>query len=593
MERVADYVVQRLVDEGIKHIPLITGRGILYLSDAVAKNQDIDPLSVHHEQAAAYASVAYSQYNGHLSACLVSTGCASTNAITGVLNAWQDGVPMIFLSGQNWLKETVNYTGKPIRTFGSQEANIIPIVIPITKYAEMLKDAQQIGVVLDKAIYYATHGVKGPVWLDIPIDVQNMRVEPAELERWIAPTEHFDISNDDLCSIVEGINCSKRPVIIIGNGIRSANAVDEFRDLIEKINIPVVFSASAVDVYGTKNSLSIGTVASIGGTRAGNFAIQNADYILSLGCRLSPTTTGSQYMDFAREAKLFVVDIDEKEHSKDTVTIDRFIHADVKDTINKLLQSDIKSVNKEWSEKCLHWKTIFPKCEETNKKSERADLFNIAATLSETLADDAVVLCDAGMEELIIPTVVDYGNNQRCLHPASQGCMGVALPAAMGAFLACGHAVTAVIGDGSVMMNIQELQTIAFNKMPIRIVIVNNGIYSVIRKRQKELFRTRIIGVDTNNGVSTPDFKKMAECFGLKYLRVEGTSDMKSKFVELQTINEPVICEVMAVEDQEYLRTSAAFNQQRRFVNRPIEDLFPWMDRETFVNEMIVKPINL
>ena len=263
------------------------------------------------------------------------------------------------------------------------------------------------------------------------------------------------------------------------------------------------------------------------------------------------------------------------------------------DTITKLLEADIKTVNKAWIDKCLHWKLIFPKCEEIYKQSELADLHNIAATLSEVLPEDAVVLCDAGMEELITPTVIDYGNNQRCLHPASQGCMGVALPAAIGAYYACGHAVTAVIGDGSVMMNLQEMQTIAFNKMPIRIVIVNNGIYSVIRKRQVELFRSRTVGTDTANGVSIPDFKKVAECFGLNYMRVEGTADMKEKFAELQTIDEPIICEVMAVPDQEYLRTAATFNSQRRFVNRPIEDLFPWMDRETFVKEMIVEPIDL
>ena len=187
MIRVADYIIQRLVDEGVKHIPLITGRGILYLSDAVAKNQDIQPVSVHHEQAAAYYAVAYAQFNNHLGACLVSTGCASTNATTGVLNAWQDGVPVFFLSGQNWLKETVNYTEKPIRTFGSQEANIIPIMKPITKFCEMVKDPKEIGIIMDKAIYYATHGVKGPVWVDVPVDLQKAKVEPEEQARWQAP----------------------------------------------------------------------------------------------------------------------------------------------------------------------------------------------------------------------------------------------------------------------------------------------------------------------------------------------------------------------------------------------------------------------
>lgn len=593
MVRLADYIIQRLVDEGIKHIPLVTGRGILYLTDAVAKNPNIQSISVHHEQAAAYLAVAYAQYNNHLGACLVSTGCASTNATTGVLNAWQDGVPMFFLSGQNWLKETVNYTGKRIRTFGSQEANIIPIMKPITKYCEMVKDSKEIGIIMDKAIYYATHGVKGPVWIDVPVDIQNMRVDPEELERWEPPIEKNSLNADDLKLTIDSINSAERPIFLIGSGIRAANAIDEFHSLIEKTHIPVVYSASAVDIYGSKNELGIGTVAAIGGTRVGNFTVQNADLIICLGNRLSPMTTGSQYDKFARAAKMLVIDIDEQEHSKQTVKIDVFIRADAKDVIVKLLKADIKQTSDAWIKKCLHWKKIFPKCEYVYKQSYLADLHNIASTLSEVLPGDAVVLCDAGIEELIIPTVIDYGKSQRCIHPASQGCMGVALPAAIGAYFACGHAVTSVNGDGSIMMNIQELQTIAFNKIPIRIVIVNNGIYSVIRKRQVELFRTRTIGTDTDNGVSIPDFKKMAECFGLKYMRVNGTADMKDKFTKLMTINEPIICEVMSVHDQDYLRTSAALNSQRRFVNRPIEDLFPWMDRENFIKEMVIDPIDL
>jgi acetolactate synthase-1/2/3 large subunit len=593
MVRVADYIILRLVNEGIRYLPLITGRGILYLTDAVAKNPEIQPVSVLHEQAAAYAAVAYAQYNNHLGACLVSTGCASTNATTGVLNAWQDGVPVFFLSGQNWLKETVNYTGKPIRTYGSQEANIVPVMKPITKYCEMVTDAQQIGVMMDKAIYYATHGVKGPVWLDVPVDVQNMRIEPETLEHWTAPEEKYPLAEDDLQALIEVMQMARRPVFLIGSGIRSADAVEEFRMLVEKTHIPVAFATSAVDTYGARNIWSIGAVAAIGGTRAGNLTVQNADVIICLGCRLSPVTTGSQYEKFGRAAKVVVVDIDENEHSKDTVRIDRLILADVKTTLVALLNSTLPVALQEWTDKCLHWKALFPKCEEKYKQSERADLYHIAATLSEVLPEDGVVLCDAGMEELIMPTVIEYGALQRCLHPASQGCMGVALPAAIGAYYACGHAVTTVNGDGSIMMNLQELQTIAFNRLPIRILVVNNGIYSVIRKRQVELFRTRTIGTDTQNGVSVPDFEKVAACFGLKYLRVDGSKDLKEKLAELQTIEEPVICEVMAVSDQDYLRTSAAFNAQRRFVSRPIEDLFPWMNRDMFVKEMIVEPIDL
>lgn len=593
MVRLADYVIQRIVDEGVKHIFLITGRGILYLSDAVAKNEEMQAISVHHEQAAAYAAVAYSQYNDKLGAALVSTGCASTNAVTGVLNAWQDGVPVIFISGQNKLHETVAYTGKHIRTWGSQEANVIPIVKPITKYANIITDASKIGEEMDKAIYYATHGVKGPVWLDIPVDVQNMRVEPEQLSRWSGEEEIKEASKDEFDFVVKALNEAKRPVFLIGSGIRSAYAIEEFKQLAEKTQIPVCSSASAVDTYGISHELSMGTVGTIGGSRAGNFAVQNADLVLSIGCRLSPMLTDSQYEKFARAAKLIVVDIDEEEHSKGTVKIDKLILSDAKIFIDTLLRADINQATKEWTDKCKHWKQIFPKCEEAFKSKDKIDLYDFADHLSKYLKDDAVVLTDAGLEEVIVPSVIAFKDGQRCLHPASQGCMGVALPASMGAWYSCGHDVVAVIGDGSVMMNLQEMQTISANKMGIKIIIINNKVYSVIRTRQVELFRNRTIGTNPENGVTTPDFKDVAQCFKIPYIKINDISELDKKLEQVMQMEGPVICEVMAVEDQVYIRNGAGFNSQRRFVMRPIEDQMPFMDRELLKKEMIVEPIDI
>lgn len=593
MVRLADYVIQRIVDEGVKHIFLITGRGILYLSDAVAKNEEMTPISVHHEQAAAYAAVAYSQYNDKLGAALVSTGCASTNAVTGVLNAWQDGVPVIFISGQNKLHETVAYTGKNIRTWGSQEANVIPIVKPITKYANIITDASKIGEEMDKAIYYATHGVKGPVWLDIPVDVQNARVEPEQLTRWSGDETIMQASENDVKYVADAIRGAKRPVFLIGSGIRASQSIKEFKALAEKTKIPVCFSASAVDTYGISHDLSMGTVGTIGGTRAGNFTVQNADLVVSIGCRLSPMLTDSQYQKFAREAKLIVVDIDQIEHSKDTVKIDRLILSDAKYFINALLKEEIPETSKEWKEKCIHWKQIFPKCEEAFKSKDKIDLYDFADKLTYHLNDNAVVLTDAGLEEVIVPSVIGFKDGQRMLHPASQGCMGVALPAAMGAYYSCGHDVLAVIGDGSVMMNLQEMQTISANKMGIKIIIINNKVYSVIRTRQVELFRNRTIGTNPENGVTTPDFKDVALCFKIPYVKINNITELDTKLDEVMAMEGPVICEVMAVEDQVYIRNGAGFNAQRKFVVRPLEDQMPFMDRELLKNEMIVEPIDV
>lgn len=593
MVRLADYVIQRIVDEGVKHIFLITGRGILYLSDAVAKNEDIHSISVHHEQAAAYAAVAYSQYNNKMGAALVSTGCASTNAVTGVLNAWQDGVPVIFISGQNKLHETVAYTGKNIRTWGSQEANVIPIVKPITKYANIITDANKIGEEMDKAIYYATHGVKGPVWLDIPVDVQNMRVEPDQLSRWNGDESIKEATAEEVKFVADALKEAKRPVFLIGSGIRASHSIEKFKQLAEKTKTPVCFSASAVDTYGISHDLSMGTVGTIGGTRAGNFAVQNSDLVVSIGCRLSPMLTDSQYQKFARDARLIVIDIDENEHSKGTVRIDKLILTDAKFFIENLLKENLGEASKEWQEKCKHWKQIFPKCEEAFKSKDKIDLYDFADRLTYHLKDDAVVLTDAGLEEVIVPSVICFKDGQRCLHPASQGCMGVALPASMGAWYSCGHDVVAVIGDGSVMMNLQEMQTISAYKMGIKIIIINNKVYSVIRTRQVELFRNRTIGTNPENGVTTPDFKDVAQCFKIPYVRINHIDELDAKLDELMNIEGPVICEVMAVEDQVYIRNGAGFNAQRKFVVRPLEDQMPFMDREIIKNEMIIEPIDL
>lgn len=593
MVRLADYVIQRIVDEGVAHIFLITGRGVLYLSDAVAKNDSLFPIPVHHEQAAAYAAVAYSQYNNTLGAALVSTGCASTNAVTGVLNAWQDGVPVIFISGQNKLHETVAYTGKNIRTWGSQEANVIPIVQSITKYANIITEASKIGEEMDKAIYYATHGVKGPVWLDIPVDVQNARVEPEQLSRWNGDEETLQASAAEVSFVASALKEAKRPVFLIGSGIRASQSIDKFRELAERSKVPVCFSASAVDIYGISYELSMGTVGAIGGTRAGNFTVQNSDLIISIGCRLSPMLTGSQYEKFARAAKLIVVDIDENEHSKETVKIDKLILSDARFFIEALLKEGIGETTKEWQDKCRHWKQVFPKCEAAFRSKNKLDLYDFADRLSSHLKDDAVILTDAGLEEVIVPTVVEFKAGQRCLHPASQGCMGVALPASMGAWYSCGHDVIAVIGDGSVMMNIQEMQTISANKMGVKIIIINNKVYSVIRTRQVELFRNRTIGTNPENGVSTPEFQAVAQCFKIPYVRINETTEFDTKIEEVLNMEGPVICEVLAVEDQVYIRNGAGFNAQRKYVARPLEDQLPFMDRETFKSEMIIEPIDL
>lgn len=592
--RVADYVMSRLYEEDIKHIFMVTGRGALFLNDAVAGHKGLTSICTHHEQAAAFAAVAYAQYTGKPGACLVSTGCAGTNAITGVLNAWQDGIPCVFISGQNKLNETTRFTGIPLRTYGQQEADIIPIVESITKYSVMITDPKQIIYELEKALYLSQEGRKGPVWIDIPLDIQNMRIKPDELESFIPNKDSFfEPLIEDIEYLKNELINSKRPVILIGSGIRSAEAITDFENFIQKYPIPVVYSGSAPDTYGTINSLSIGSVGIMGCTRAGNFSIQNSDLLIVLGCRLSSMTTGPDCnIKFAREAKIIVVDIDSIEHSKNKDKINHLIIADVKKILISLLKEDIKLSNKEWINKCLHWKEIFPICEDQFRKSDKIDLYELAESLSKVLPNNSVVLTDSGLEELILPTNITFNKEQRCVHPASQGCMGFALPALIGAYFASNRPVIAVIGDGSIMMNLQELETIVDNKIPAKIFVINNNAYAVIRKRQIELFRTRTIGTDISNGVGCPDFSKVADSFGIKFEKIENKNELTEKLKIVLNTEGPVLCEIMGLENQEYISSSHARDVNRRIVTRPIEDQAPYLDRELFLSEMIVMPID-
>lgn len=593
MLRVADYIVERLYEQGVKDIFMVTGRGILYLTDAVARKEDLNAISVHHEQAAAYAAVAYAQKNEKIGACLTSTGCGSTNAITGVLCAWQDSVPCVFISGQNMLQETTRYTGVPIRTYGSQEADIISLVEPITKYAVMLTDAEDAAYEVDKAFYYMNEGRKGPVWIDVPLDIQNMRVEPEKLKR-------FSVENSDKCECqtmdieyVRGcLSSAERPVILVGNGVRLAGAVQQLDELVQRINIPVVYAPSASDIYGSGNELGIGSVGSLGGTREGNFAVQNSDFILAIGCSLATVLTGEVPEKFARNAKLAVVDIDKVQHTKKGVEIDRLIISDAKAFLCRLLECDISKTRREWVEKCVHWKNIFPLGKEKYADEDRVDLYYLAETLSEYLTYDTAVVCDAGFEELIIPAAVHYKEKQRCIHPAAQGAMGFALPASMGVYLAQKTPVVAVVGDGSIMMNLQELQTIFHYGLPIKILVINNNVYSVIRRRQRDLFRTRTIGTNPDNGVSCPDFSKVADCFGILYKKISNNGELETGLQEVMRLNEAVLCEIDCIEEQRYLHASIARNSQRRVVKRPLEDMSPFLDREIFLNEMVIEPID-
>jgi len=592
--RVADYVMKRLFAAGIGHVFLVTGRGSLFLTDALAKNTSLEPVCVHHEQSAAFAAVAYAQQSGGMGACLVSTGCAATNAITGVLSAWQDGIPCIFISGQNVLRETSRYSGIALRTYGQQEADIISLVKPITKYAQMITSAEQIVDVMDMALTLANFGRKGPVWLDIPLDLQSATIEPDNMaisERSVPVLPR--VSPDALGLVVSALTSAKRPAILIGSGVRSAGAEQDLRLFAKEWSIPVTFTASAPDVYGADYPLSIGSVGSMGCSRAGNFTVQNADLVLVLGSRLNSLTTGLDFSSFARSAQVIVVDIDPIEHSKDSVNVDRLIISDLKYFLEQINLVKPKPSEKIWVLKCQHWKAQFRPVEPFFKCTDKVDLYELANCLSDILPSDINIVTDSGLIEVILPTNIRFSDGMRCIHPASQGAMGYALPAAIGAYYASGKLTLAVIGDGSIMMNIQELETIKYRQLPIKILVVNNNGYSIIRRRQRDLFRRRSIGTDPGNGVSCPDFSKVATCFDLKYFRIDDPGSLRAGLLDVLGSTVPTLCEIMGRPDQGYIEIGQARSEvDRRLVRRPLEDQSPFLNREVFLSEMIIDPIN-
>jgi len=596
MMRVADYIMQRLSQAGVKHVFQVTGRGTLFLSDALAKQSELHAVSLHHEQSCAFAAVSYAEQTSGLGACLVSTGCAATNTLTGVLSAWQDGVPCIFISGQNTLRETSRYTGIPLRTFGQQEADIVGLVTPITKFAHMITKPGEIVEAMDLALHAALSERKGPVWLDIPLDLQSALIEPEQIPH--APDALFsqaeaEPSDAEVSQIVSALRMAERPVVLIGHGVRSAGADEKLKAFIERWQIPLTFTASVPDTYGSANELSIGSVGAMGCSRAGNFAVANADLVLVLGSRLTPLATGSDFCKFARSARIVVVDIDPVEHSKASIRIDQFVESDIACFLNKIAQHERGSVRAVWLEKCKHWKQIFKDVESDFKSADVIDLYQLADRLSDLLPKPSTLVTDSGLAEVILPSNIRFADGMSCIHPASQGAMGFALPAAIGAQHATRHLVLAVIGDGSIMMNLQELESIRYQQLPIKIIVINNNVYSIIRRRQRDLFRKRTIGTDPENGVSCPDFAKVAECFQLKYLRIADVNQLDEGLRTLFSTEGPVLCEVMGRIDQGYIEIGQARSSiDRRLIRRPLEDQVPFLSREMFLREMIIEPID-
>jgi len=590
MVRVADYVTKFLENKGIKHVFAVTGGGAMFLNDGLAKSTNIKGIFNHHEQACAMAAVGYSKVNNKIAVVMPTTGCGGTNTITGLLDAWQDSVKVVFISGNVNKKETTYNTNIPLRKFGVQEANIVEIVKPITKYATMITDANSIAYELEKAFTICESDRPGPVWIDIPLDIQGTFIEENNLEHY-TPELNTLTKDLDYTIFEQYLKESKRPVVIAGYGIHLSNAKDEFVKFVEKYNLPVTFTYLAIDLLPSNHPLYVGRLGTKG-DRAGNFAVQNSDLIISLGSSLSISVTGFRYETFAREAKKFVVDIDVNEHKKPTIKIDHIMQANVK---NFLLECKVDYItNQEWVNKCVSWRNKWPVMIDDYKNTTNGiNIYYFLNKLSKYNKPDAITISDAGSAYYTTSQALQIQQQQRYITSGAQADMGFTLPASIGAAIASNSKnIIGITGDGSFQMNIQELQTIVNFNLPIKIFVLNNGGYLSIRNTMDKFFESRYYGTDSKSGLTFPEIEKIAYAYGLPYYKLETSEDLDDKLNKILSKEEYALIEVICPFKQDVIPSSSAKqNEEGKIVSQPLENMFPFLSEEEFKNEMIIKSI--
>lgn len=595
--RVSDYLAKALYDHGVEDVFLVVGGGCMFLTDGFACHEKINCVPCLHEQAASMAAISYAQYRNGLGACLVTTGCGGTNALTGVLHAYQDNIPVVYISGQCNRSEMMRTAKSHVRNIGMQEADIVPMVSGITKYAVTVMEPENAVYCIDKAIYLATRGRKGPVWLDIPLDVQEAEIEPDKIKRFDPsemPEMKMEPTVEEIAEVKKAFAESKRPIVIMGAGIRDAESVKEFNDFIHKYRLPVAGTRRGWDIIPRSDDLHMGVV-DIRGNRSAAMAVQNADFVLVLGSRLSLVTTGYNYDLFARGAnKVIAVDIDEDEHNKGTVRIDCVINSDIKAFLSRLVDLTIPP-HDEWLAKCGHWKEILTDSvydvEETESGIGKAAFTRI---MSEYLPDDAVTVTDAGAStEIPMQSLLYRSDNQRYIGSANQCEMGFALPGVIGVSIARGKKESCCItGDGSLQMNIQELQTCVTQNLPVKIFVWNNGCYATIIGHQKSIFKGRYVGVDAASGTAFPPLDKIAQAYGISYYRAKTVSELRDVLPKVMDEKGPVICDVICWKEEVIPQIKARFKTpDGRSIALPPEDMFPPIDRELFEKEMIIEPV--
>jgi acetolactate synthase-1/2/3 large subunit len=600
MLRVADYIAQTLAARGLRHVFMVTGGGSMHLNDAFGRCQELKVVCCHHEQTCAMAAESYFRLTNRLAAVNVTTGPGGTNAITGVYGAHVDSMGMIVVSGQVKWETLVRSTNLPLRQLGDQEVDIVQMVQGITKYAVVIQDPRTIRYHLERALHLAVSGRPGPVWLDVPINVQATKIDPETLRSYDPREDALAFETADLEAaarqVMERLASAKRPVIYPGTGIRLAGQYDTFLDLAGRLGVPIVPAWNSNDLLPDEHPAYAGRPGSLG-NRAGNFAVQNADFLLILGCRMNIRLVSYNWENLARQAFKAMVDVDAAELKKPTLKIDFPIHADLREflPIMRRLAENWRPHHQEWlgwcRERVRRYPVVLPAYWRNGKD---VNPYCFMDRLFAALGEDEVVVCGDGTACVTAFQAAILRKGQRLFHNSGCAPMGYDLPAAIGAAIALPDRkrIICLAGDGSIMLNLQELQTIAGFGLPVKVFVLNNRGYHSIRQTQANFFADNIIGCGTDSGLTFPDFGKVAQAFGFGFRRCGSHADLETAISETLDAPGPAMCEVMLDLKQAFApKLSSRKLDDGRMITAPLEDMAPFLSREELRENMFVPPV--
>jgi acetolactate synthase-1/2/3 large subunit len=598
MIKLSDYVMKFVIKQGVKHIFLIAGGGAMHLINSAGSFPgELEYIANLHEQAAAIGAHGYGHLTGNLGVVLVTTGPGGTNAITGVAGAWMDSTPMMVLSGQ--VKRSTLMGDSKVRSMGSQEVDIINIVKPITKYAVRIMEPDTIRYHLEKAVYLARTGRQGPVWIDIPQDVQATNVDEDKLEGFTPPAEIREENEkliEQINEIIQLVNKAERPVLLAGYGVQAARAEKQFKELIDLLQIPVLTTWKAIGLLPENNLLYAGRPGSIG-QRGANFTQQNSDLLISIGARLDYDQIAFMHEYFARGAKKIIVDIDPAEIKK--------LHMDIKPVVSdagKFINTFLSLKNKietkdrtKWLKRSQEWKKKYPVVlPEFWKQTDYVNMYVLMDVLSDEIeANEVIVPGSSGPCANIMMQAWRVKDGQKFVFAPALGAMGFGLPHSIGACLASGRQRTICVnGDGGFQLNIQELETVARLQLPIKFFVLSNGGYGSIMAMQRNYFNGHYVGANQESGLSFPNIVKVAKAYGIPALRAKNHKTLRQKICQALATDGPVICEVsVSPFEVQQPRVMSSIRTDGTITSKPMEDLWPFLEREEFYSNMIVPPL--